>query len=258
MIGQGTGYCSLNSRLLVQLYGGPLMRPTIVSVSGFSSDVGKTTILCELLRMLPGWEAIKVTRGHYRSCGKDPDACCVSPLLGERPLVMSGPAETREPGKDTARFWEANAAMVHWVVATDLQVGEGIRIALSRVEREGVFVEGASFLKHIEADYSIMVASPPIRDIKSSAVRVMPRMNAIYVNRSEPDPSIADELRIRLLSRGAVIANTPVYFERDLPVVAEQIRSIHRSRHLSAQRVGASVLSNPDKDAAWLDRRESD
>ncbi|HYV07668.1 MAG TPA: hypothetical protein VFB82_23955, partial [Blastocatellia bacterium] len=82
------------------------MKPTIVSVSGFSSDVGKTTVLCKLLGMLPGWEAIKVTRGHYRSCGKNPEACCVSPMLGARPLVLSGPAETREPGKDTARFWE--------------------------------------------------------------------------------------------------------------------------------------------------------
>jgi molybdopterin-guanine dinucleotide biosynthesis protein len=215
------------------------MHPTIVSVSGFSSDVGKTTVLCELLRLLPGWEAIKVTRGHYRSCGKDPDACCVSALLGERPLVISGPAETREPGKDTARFWDAGAAMVHWVVATDEQVGEGIRIALSRVEREGVLVEGGSFLKHVGADYSIMVASPPIRDIKSSAVRVMPKMNAIYVNRSAPDASIAAELREHLYRRGAAVIDKPVYFERDLPLIAEQIMQIHRARTLSTGNAGA-------------------
>ena len=212
------------------------MRPTIVSISGFSSDVGKTTVLSRLLEMLPGWEAIKVTRGHYRSCGKDPDACCVSPMLGERPLVMSGPAETGEPGKDTARFWEAGAGMVHWVVATDEQVGEGIKIALSRVEREGVLVEGASFLKHVCADYSIMVASPHIRDIKSSALRVMPKMNAIYLNRSEPDAQMAEELRARLRSRGSSCADTPVYFERDLPVVGAQIMAIHRSRILSPDR----------------------
>jgi uridine kinase len=44
--------------------------PTIVAVSGLSSNTGKTTLVCELLRRLPGWEAIKLTRGHYRSCGK--------------------------------------------------------------------------------------------------------------------------------------------------------------------------------------------
>lgn len=40
---------------------------TKVAIAGVSSEVGKTTLLCELLRELPGWEAIKMTRGHYRS-----------------------------------------------------------------------------------------------------------------------------------------------------------------------------------------------
>lgn len=206
------------------------MQATIVSISGFSSDVGKTTVVCKLLGMLAGWEAIKVTRGHFRSCGKNPEACCVSPMLGERPLVISGPADTREPGKDTARFWEAGAAMVHWVVATDDQVAEGIKIALSRVEREGVIVEGGSFLKHIDADYSMMVASPSVHDIKSSAVRVMPKMNSIYVNRSAPDSSVASRLRERLSQRGVAIPALPIYFERDLPIVAGEIMRIHRGR----------------------------
>ena len=46
-------------------------RPRVIAVGGFSSDTGKTTLICDLLRVFPGWEAIKTTRGHYRSCGKD-------------------------------------------------------------------------------------------------------------------------------------------------------------------------------------------
>ena len=61
---------------------------TIVSISGLSSEVGKTTLLCNLLRELPGWEAVKLTRGHYRSCGKDPQACCVSHLLSDEPVMI--------------------------------------------------------------------------------------------------------------------------------------------------------------------------
>lgn len=38
-------------------------RPLIVAVGGFTSEVGKTTLLCELLQAFPGWEAIKTTRG---------------------------------------------------------------------------------------------------------------------------------------------------------------------------------------------------
>jgi hypothetical protein len=64
-------------------------RPTIIAVGGFTSEVGKTTLVCDLLRAFPGWEAIKTTRGHYPSCGKDPNACCVSHLLncGRRNLA---------------------------------------------------------------------------------------------------------------------------------------------------------------------------
>src|SRR5919112_2606530 len=115
-----------------------VMSRTLVAVGGFSSEVGKTALVCELLRALPGWEAIKVTRGHYRSCGKDPHACCVSHLLGDEPLIRSGRRETYTPGKDTGRYWDAGAANVHWVIATDAQVEEGVRLALERVEAPGV------------------------------------------------------------------------------------------------------------------------
>src|SRR5262245_56583507 len=98
----------------------------IVVIAGTSSNTGKTTLLCDLLRELTrddtrneSWEAIKLTRGHYRSCGKDPHACCVSHLLGDQPVVRSGRDETYAAGKDTGRYWEAGASDVHCVIATD-------------------------------------------------------------------------------------------------------------------------------------------
>ncbi len=207
------------------------MRATMVSISGFSSEVGKTHILCELLRLNPGWEAIKVTRGHYRSCGKNPEACCVSHLLGEKPLVLSDPEQTCVPGKDTGRYWAAGASRVHWVIGVDEQIEEGIMNAIEKVEGEGVFIEGGSFLKHVDADYSVMVASPEIKDIKSSAVSVMPKMNALIVNRAEPDRAAAELIRNRLLARGGTPCEVPIYFEQDLSIVAAEIRRLHESRH---------------------------
>jgi len=120
--------------------------PTIVAVSGLSSNTGKTTLMCELLRRLSGWEAIKLTRGHYRSCGKDPQGCCVSDLIRVEPLIRSGRDTNYELGKDTGRFWDAGAVNVHWVVAGEDQVEDGIKRASSRVKATGVLVEGNSFL----------------------------------------------------------------------------------------------------------------
>ncbi len=157
-------------------------RPTIVAVSGLSSNTGKTTLACELIERLPGWEAIKLTRGHYRSCGKDPSGCCVSDLLRDEPLLRSGREANYEQGKDTARFWDAGAANVHWVIVGEDQVAEGIDRALSRVQSEGVIVEGNSFLDHIDADFAIMCARAGENKLKTSARRTLDRADALYLS----------------------------------------------------------------------------
>jgi molybdopterin-guanine dinucleotide biosynthesis protein len=158
------------------------MRPTIIAVGGFNSNSGKTTLVCELLRALRGWEALKMTRGHYRSCGKDPHACCVAHLLGDEPVVRSGRAETYAVGKDTGRYWEAGASDVHWAVVTDKQVEAGFSAALSRVKAPGVVVEGNSFLRSFEADFTVLVARPDVLKIKPTARRVLPKASALYLS----------------------------------------------------------------------------
>lgn len=156
--------------------------PVVIGVGGFTSDVGKTTLLCELLREFPGWEAIKTTRGHYRSCGKDPHACCVSHLLSDEPLLRSGREETYEAGKDTGRYWDAGAANVHWLIMTDNQVEKGIRQALERVQSPGVFIEGNSFSQFVDTAYFVMVRQAGNDKIKNSARRILNQATAIYVS----------------------------------------------------------------------------
>ena len=159
-----------------------MYRPLIVGVGGFTSEVGKTTLLCNLLEMFPGWEAIKTTRGHYRSCGKDPQACCVSHLLQNRPLIKSGKLETYEPGKDTGRYWDSGAANVHWVIATDDQLEEGIKDALSRVTSEGVFIEGNSFSSYVPTDFFVMVARTDRPQIKRTARDLLDNVSAVFLS----------------------------------------------------------------------------
>jgi molybdopterin-guanine dinucleotide biosynthesis protein len=156
-------------------------RPLIVGVGGFTSNVGKTTLMCELLRAFPSWEAIKTTRGHYRSCGKDAKACCVSHLLGDEPLIRSGRSDTYEIGKDTGRYWDAGAANVHWLIATDQQIDKGIHEALRRVRSGGVFVEGNSFTDFINPDFFVMMKRPDTGVIKKSAKRAIRKTSALFI-----------------------------------------------------------------------------
>jgi len=176
-----------------------MKRPLVIGVGGYTLNVGKTTLLCELLRAFPGWEAIKTTRGHYRSCGKDPEACCVSHLLAAEPLVRSGREATYACGKDTGRYWDAGATNVHWLIATDDQVEKGIREALARVEAEGVFVEGNSFARFVDVDFFVMVRRADETKIKKSAREMLDHADAIYVSDDEAQSSVKLIERIRCL-----------------------------------------------------------
>jgi molybdopterin-guanine dinucleotide biosynthesis protein len=186
----------------------------IIVIAGTSSNTGKTTLLCDLLRELArdeSWEAIKLTRGHYRSCGKDPRACCVSHLLGDQPVVRSGRDETYAAGKDTGRYWEAGASDVHWVIATDNQVEQGINAALARVKSGRVLIEGTSLLKFIEADFVVMVARPDQTDrtkIKPSARRALAEglVNAIYLSGEVDGAALIDSLPQELAGAAPIYA----------------------------------------------------
>ena len=170
-------------------------RPLVIGIGGYTSNVGKTTLLCELLAAFPGWEAIKTTRGHYRSCGKDPVACCVSHLLSAEPVVRSGREATYERAKDTGRYWDAGAANVHWLIATDDQVETGIKQALSRVEAEGVFVEGNSFAQFVDVDFFVMVRLANETKIKKSARQALDAVDEIYVSGSDEVVKLIERIR---------------------------------------------------------------
>ncbi|HEX8070563.1 MAG TPA: hypothetical protein VF546_11470 [Pyrinomonadaceae bacterium] len=203
---------------------------TTVAVGGFTSNAGKTTLVCELLRALPGWEAIKQTRGHYRSCGKDPAACCVSPLLGDEPTLRSGRAETDEPGKDTGRYWAAGAANVHWLIATDGQIEVGIRQALARVRAPGVVIEGNSFQPHVALDFAVMVVPRVLARMKPTARRVVARCDALYLSTDETED--AADARARFAAwrdgapGGALLRGLPVYTRAELPALLARVRAL--------------------------------
>jgi molybdopterin-guanine dinucleotide biosynthesis protein len=160
----------------------------IATISGTASEVGKTTLLCALLERLPGWAAVKVTRGHYRSCGRDPDTCCVSHLLGDEPRVFSDRETTDVEGKDTGRYWAAGAAAVRWVVGASGQEMEGLRRALADLNGfPGVLVEGNRIVRGCRPDLAILVASPGQREVKATARRILGQVDALYV----PDQDVA-------------------------------------------------------------------
>ena len=199
----------------------------IVAVSGLSSNTGKTTLACELLARLPGWEAIKLTRGHYRSCGKDPNGCCVSDLIRDEPLLRSGRDANYESGKDTGRFWDAGATNVHWVIVGEDQVEAGIKQALSRVKSAGVVVEGNSFLDFVEADLAIICARAGENKMKSSARRTIEKADVLYlstVDDSDREAAIAQFEEWRgALTTDLNLNDMPIFTKGEIAQLVERI-----------------------------------
>ena len=209
--------------------------PTVIAIGGFSSEAGKTTLLCELLRAFSGWEAIKMTRGHYRSCGKDPHACCVSHLLSEEPVIRSGYQQTYAPGKDTGRYWDAGASNVHWAIVTDSRVEQGIMQALSRVQAAGVFIEGNSFLRFIDADFTIIVARANGGQLKASARRALAKASALYLSGTEEKAKALEQFAVwrEQSAAGELISKLPIYTHEDIPQLMAQVQEVHSLRTTS-------------------------
>lgn len=220
-------------------------RPIIIAVSGLSSNTGKTTLVCELLERLRSgthasgmlhasgvrteWEAIKLTRGHYRSCGKDPSGCCVSDLLRDEPVIRSGREANYEKGKDTGRFWDAGAVNVHWVIVGEDQVQQGINQALGRVKTAGVIVEGNSFLDFVEADFAVMCARAGENKLKTSARRTLARADALYlstIDDSDREMAIEQFEQWRTgLSIDLQTNRLEIYTRGDIPKLIDIIRA---------------------------------
>jgi molybdopterin-guanine dinucleotide biosynthesis protein len=203
----------------------------VIAVSGFSSNVGKTTLVCELLHQLPGWEAIKLTRGHYRSCGRDPAGCCVSDLLRDDPVVRSGREANYQVGKDTGHFWDAGASNVHWVIVKDDQVERGINEALSRVKADGVIVEGNSLLEYVTADLAIMCARSEGGKIKPSARKNLAKSDFLYLTTLDATAGNArrqfEQFRAGL-NVPIDLAQLPTITHDDLSTVLSEIRGAKR------------------------------
>jgi molybdopterin-guanine dinucleotide biosynthesis protein len=196
----------------------------VVTVSGTSSEVGKTGLMCALLGRLSGWAAVKVTRGHYRSCGRDPETCCVSHLLGDRPRVFAERAVTGAEGKDTGRYWEAGAADVRWVVAARGQEHRGLSEALADLAGfDGVLVEGNRILERLPRPrLALLVAHPAQREVKASARRILDRIDAVFVPDADLWGSLEDPSSLVGAPPGT--RRWPVFGPLDLDRLAETLR----------------------------------
>lgn len=148
-------------------------------------------------------------------------------------MIRSGRELTYETGKDTGRYWDAGAANVHWLIATDDQVASGIEQALGRVRSDGVFVEGNSFSQYVDPSFFIMVARSDNLKIKNTARRALRRVSAFYLSgETEPEAKVrlnAFLAESDLRKASGPSADVPVFTRREFPKLLTQLQVLTSS-----------------------------
>ncbi|MBI5675999.1 MAG: hypothetical protein HZC48_09285 [Nitrospirae bacterium] len=151
--------------------------PSIISVTGSHSNVGKTTLCSILLNELKGFGAVKFTKTEmYTSIIDDLE------ILNQK-------------GKDTAVMFEAGAEKVVWIKGTRDGLKDALDIAFSKLYGlKGVVVEGNSPVDFLNPSLLIFIINPD-GEIKPSAAEVCKRAEIVIINSDkeskEPDFSTA-------------------------------------------------------------------
>ena len=115
---------------------------------------------------------------------------------------------------------------MHWVIATNEQVGAGIRNAVDRVKARGAIVEGNSFVEYVRPDVFIMVARADDLKSKASARRALSNVSAYYFSGDiAPD---AEELgsALRHLHPNRASGDIPVFTRRSLVELATLLQGL--------------------------------
>ena len=153
----------------------------MVVVGGNSRDVGKTSVVAELIHALPhfNWTAIKLTQFGHGKCSVDGEDCDCAPE--EHPFAIT--EETGRSGQtDTSRFLVAGARRALWVrvrMGTLETALPAIRQAIAGEEH--VILESNSILRYYQPNVYLTVLDPARRDFKDSAREFLGRADACLI-----------------------------------------------------------------------------
>lgn len=168
----------------------------IVSVLGTASNTGKTTVASYIIRSLLdcardfGGEkgksselgALKITVRHEGVCPRHTN--CDTCDTHDTPFqIITSDAIIKEEGKDTACLLNSGAYKVVWLQTDSDVERESIEAALGCFDKEStLIVEGNSLLRVMEADISILVATPSVKKMKRSAKLLLNRIDIVAIN----------------------------------------------------------------------------
>ena len=162
----------------------------LVVVGGHTRNIGKTALVCELIRALPeaAWVAGKITQYGHGVCAANGRDCDCAPDEHVRALDWERDAQS---GTDSGRFLGAGARRSFWLRTKQGYLAEGLPLLREALEAAGggadgsvnVIVESNSLLQLVKPSLYVSVLDPLREDFKESARRVLDRADVLVLRR---------------------------------------------------------------------------
>jgi hypothetical protein len=158
----------------------------LIVVGGHSRNIGKTSVVCGIIRGLPelNWTAIKITQYGHGVCSHEGEPCeCADP---RHPVAISEEHGTA-PASDSGRFLRAGARRAFWVRTPAGSLAEAMpRLRRMLTQAEHAIVESNSLLQFIRPDLYLMAVDGAVADFKPSSRRFLDRADALIVTSGAP------------------------------------------------------------------------
>jgi hypothetical protein len=173
----------------------------IVVIGGHSRNIGKTSVVCDLIAAMPekNWTAIKITQFGHGVCSANGEPCDCE--TADHTLAVS---EERDPatGTDTSRYLAAGARRSYWVRTRTGDLVEAMpRIRAEMTRAENVILESNSVLRFLRPDVYAAVLDGGVADFKASSLRYLDRADAILFTGDVDGPPKWTGISLKLIER---------------------------------------------------------
>jgi hypothetical protein len=178
----------------------------LIVVGGHTRSIGKTQLVCDVIRGFPRteWIAGKITQYGHGVCAQNGENCACAPDEHVCAVDWETKADT---GTDSSRFLHAGAKRSFWLRTKQGYLAEGLpllRAALNEIARESdgwanraLILESNSLMQFVKPSLYFAVIDPLKDDFKESAQMALDRAHALVL-RGEVEDSPPAPLWMRL------------------------------------------------------------
>ena len=150
----------------------------LVVVGGHSRNIGKTSVMSNIIRTVPEacWTAVKITQYGHGMCATGDGCDCAAG--DDHPYALT--AEQQPNSHDSGRFLSAGAARAYWLRTAQGKLGYAVDTLRKLIaDSPNTILESNSVLEFFHPDLYIPVIDFSTGDIKDSLRRHLDRAHAI-------------------------------------------------------------------------------